>query len=268
MNIDNILQSLQTANSTNYNSIDLLIKTLQHNIHQIRFETQRELINKISQDYNISIRELNKKYIVKPKKQTKSKITNCIDNINVDSYMSEDESIISKSINQFINQTNQNQNQNQNQIKSDKFIKSKSINNQSDQSNQSDQLNQSDQFKIYVNSTKIETKSESKSDSKLESNSESNDNLICSDTIKSINNLTNINSITESVKSTKPIKSIKSAKSIKLVKLSNLNTISDHINNTCINDEIQFRTIKYNDKYYLLNVHTNQIYDEENNLVG
>ena len=73
-----IIDTLNTLRHTNtlYNmQMTNNIKILQDDINNIVLKTQTDLINKISQDYNISVRELSKKYLIKLKKTKKTKDT-------------------------------------------------------------------------------------------------------------------------------------------------------------------------------------------------
>lgn len=95
-----ILDSLKNIQliTTNYNhQISSLIKILQDEllddsnkltqdkIGQIIYNTQIDLIEKIGKDYNMSNRELIKKYVIKPKKEKKSKdnLLQMIDSVNI-----------------------------------------------------------------------------------------------------------------------------------------------------------------------------------------
>ena len=69
-NIADTLGAIKLTNNLYNTQISSLLKTVQDDIDQLILKTQSDLITKISQDYNISIRELNRKYILKPKKNT------------------------------------------------------------------------------------------------------------------------------------------------------------------------------------------------------
>ena len=71
-----IIDTLNTLRHTNslYNTqMTNNLKVLTDEINIIILKTQTDLINKIAQDYNISARELSKKYLIKPKKNRKTK---------------------------------------------------------------------------------------------------------------------------------------------------------------------------------------------------
>jgi len=72
-NIADTLGAIKLTNNLYNTQISSLLKTVQDDIDQLILKTQSDLITKISQDYNISIRELNRKYILKPKKIRKTK---------------------------------------------------------------------------------------------------------------------------------------------------------------------------------------------------
>ena len=72
-NIADTLGAIKLTNNLYNTQISSLLKTVQDDIDQLILKTQSDLITKISQDYNISIRELNRKYILKPKKTRKTK---------------------------------------------------------------------------------------------------------------------------------------------------------------------------------------------------
>jgi len=72
-NISDTLNAIKLTNNLYNAQISSLIKTVQDDSNQIVLKTQTDLITKISQDYNISIRELTRKYISKPKKTRKVK---------------------------------------------------------------------------------------------------------------------------------------------------------------------------------------------------
>ena len=72
-NISETLNAIKATNTIYNTQITSLLKTAQDDINQIVLKTQTDLINRISQDYNISVRELTRKYITKPKKTRKSK---------------------------------------------------------------------------------------------------------------------------------------------------------------------------------------------------
>jgi len=72
-NIADTLGAIKLTNNLYNTQISSLLKTVQDDIDQLILKTQSDLITKISQDYNISIRELTRKYILKPKKTRKTK---------------------------------------------------------------------------------------------------------------------------------------------------------------------------------------------------
>jgi len=69
--MSNILESIDGIRSINNyynNQINNNLKTLQDEINQLIYKTQSDLLQQISHDYNISSKELNKKYLIKTKK--------------------------------------------------------------------------------------------------------------------------------------------------------------------------------------------------------
>ncbi len=101
-NIADTLNAIKLTNNLYNTQVGSLLKTVQDDINQIVIKTQYDLIAKISQDYNISIRELTRKYISKPKKTRKTKediddsptMQSINDNKNIQD-LSDDESNIS-----------------------------------------------------------------------------------------------------------------------------------------------------------------------------
>ena len=101
-NIADTLNAIKLTNNLYNTQVSSLLKTVQDDINQIVIKTQSDLIAKISQDYNISIRELTRKYISKPKKTRKTKediddsptMQSINDNKNIQD-LSDDESNIS-----------------------------------------------------------------------------------------------------------------------------------------------------------------------------
>lgn len=73
-----IIDTLNTLRHTNslYNTqMTNNLKVLTDELNNVILKTQTDLINRIAQDYNISARELSKKYLIKPKKNRKTKDT-------------------------------------------------------------------------------------------------------------------------------------------------------------------------------------------------
>jgi hypothetical protein len=71
--LNETLKTIKLTNTLYASQIQSLTVNLQDGINQIIQKTQLDLINSIAQDYNISIRELTKKYVSKPKKIRKTK---------------------------------------------------------------------------------------------------------------------------------------------------------------------------------------------------
>jgi hypothetical protein len=67
-NITDTINAIRLTNNLYNTQVISLLKTAQDDINQIIIKTQTDLINKIAQDYNISSRELSRKYLLKPKK--------------------------------------------------------------------------------------------------------------------------------------------------------------------------------------------------------
>lgn len=96
-NISDTLESIRLANNLYSSQINSLVKSLQLDIDQIVSSTQFDLINKISHDYNISLRELTRKYIVKTKKVRKNtdddQLSNHIDDNKINEEVDNDEEL-------------------------------------------------------------------------------------------------------------------------------------------------------------------------------
>ena len=73
--LNETLKTIKLTNTLYASQIQSLTVNLQDGINQIIQKTQLDLINSIAQDYNISIRELTKKYVSKPKKIRKTTTT-------------------------------------------------------------------------------------------------------------------------------------------------------------------------------------------------
>ncbi len=67
-NTQDTLKTIKLTHSLYNTQISGLINNLQENMNNLVYKTQIDLISKISQDYNISVRELTRKYVQKPKK--------------------------------------------------------------------------------------------------------------------------------------------------------------------------------------------------------
>ena len=72
-NITDTLNAIKLTNNLYNTQVSSLLKTVQDDIDHLVLKTQTDLIAKVSQDYNISVRELTRKYISKPKKTRKTK---------------------------------------------------------------------------------------------------------------------------------------------------------------------------------------------------
>jgi len=72
-NINDIINHLKDININYNNEMSSLFNGLQDEINSIINKSQIELINKISEDYNINSKDLIRKYITKTKKTKKNK---------------------------------------------------------------------------------------------------------------------------------------------------------------------------------------------------
>ena len=72
-NINDIIKQLKDTNITYNNEMSSLITELQDEINSMINKSQLELINKMSEDYNINSKDLVRKYITKTKKTKKIK---------------------------------------------------------------------------------------------------------------------------------------------------------------------------------------------------
>ena len=71
--IAEIIKNIKSTNNFLNTQIELLTNNLDENVNSIVYKTQLDLITNICQDYNLNIKELSKKYLIKCKPGRKPK---------------------------------------------------------------------------------------------------------------------------------------------------------------------------------------------------
>ena len=246
-------------------------KLMNDKITQIIYNTQIELIDKISQDYNISNRELQKKYVTKPKKEKKSKdnLLQMIDSVNSFDNLANlsNQSILS-------NLTNQQLDDKQSEINNQEIIKklqhdeqfNENFNNKGENSNFDNFIDIEDSPTMKgINCMKNVVNEQFYSDE------EDIINLLVQNKKNTLQQ--NMESVIETKKDSTntQVPKKRGRRSKKLIDINQTNTSNvTHINETETSQtyEIIYKSLTIKGKNYLLNLSTNEIFDMENILVG
>jgi hypothetical protein len=276
--ISDIIRTIQLTTNIYNTQINTLIKSIENisednkisldKYNQIIYNTQNDLIEKISKDYNISSRELIKKYSIKQKKDKKSKDT--IQSI-LESSNSFD-NLANLSNNTILqNLTEINSTQSMTSLSQDRSNSSQSMTNLSVDLTISTEKANYNEFDNYVDIEESPTMNgiiKMKNNFNDQSNSEDENELIellVQNKIEDNQNI-EINQVTKS----KRERGRKSKKNL------DINTISktdqdhdeDRDKEKIYSNEVIYKSLTIKGNNYLLNLSTNEIYDMENILVG
>jgi hypothetical protein len=276
-----IIQTLQLTNSIYNTQINALLKSLkdeilddnikisQEKISQIIYNTQIELIEKISQDYNISAKELTKKYVSKLAKGKKSRdnLNQIMDGNSFDNLANLSGQSIINSLT--TNMTTNTQNQQlstpnmstisivelDNKPTFDNFINI----DESPKSLSKTKNNYDNAILNYDNNTEddlVNLLVQNKKNSIESSNLVNESNTISQPYVTTIND-TQITSLPKK-------RGRKSKAELKLLEKNEINNQLDSAQSF----EVIYKSLTIKGKNYLLNLSTNEIFDMENTLVG
>lgn len=302
--ISDIIRTIQLTTNIYNTQINTLIKSIENisednkisldKYNQIIYNTQNDLIEKISKDYNISSRELIKKYSIKQKKDKKSKDTiqsilessNSFDNLanlsnntilqnltEINSTQSMTNSTLSMTS---LSQDRSNSSQSMTSLSQDRTNLSVDRTERVEKANSLEKDNSLEkanynEFDNYVDIEESPTMNgiiKMKNNFNDQSNSEDENELIdllVQNKIEDTQNI-EINQVTKS----KRERGRKSKKNLDMNTISKTDQDQDEdIDKEKIySNEVIYKSLTIKGNNYLLNLSTNEIYDMENILVG
>jgi len=238
-NINQILDTLKITNTSTQKVSNNLIKNLYNEIFDYCNNQKLDLINSISRDYNINIKELTNKYVNKKMQKKINNATNAI--------ISETESLNNSPTFFEINKL---------------LKKSKNADNYcNDDSNNNDTINDSDCLDYNTSDINLINNLDV-----FITNTQLNGDIKESEMMMYAEN--QIKTKTKKTKMKKMEREINTDTEEKEKTETETETEIETDMNYRINPDILFVKIKMGEKIYLMNLKTNELFDEENKLVG